>query len=78
MTNIQKLTIARMLYSEGYFRIASRVMKIECMEGLTAFIHAMYKIAELRKDDRLHKMIYPIITLITGWSFNPYILLYNE
>lgn len=78
MTNIQKLTIARILYAEGYYRIANKFININCIEGLNNVIHFMYDSAHLRKDDKLYQMIYPIITLITGWSFNPYIFLPNE
>lgn len=78
MTNIQKLTIARILYAEGYFSLARRFKYSESLEYITELIHFMYMISERRKDDKLHEMIYPIITLITGWSFNPYIFLPNE
>lgn len=78
MTNIQKLTIARILYAEGYFLLARRFKLIDSFEDLNNIIHFMYRSAEHRKDDRLYKLIYPIVTFITGWSFNPYIFLPNE
>ena len=75
MTNIHKEINIQALHTEGYTSLATIYSILETTEAEVNFVHFMYDMAEREQDNKLFRLIYPIITSTTGWSFNPYMLI---